>query len=83
MTRRSLNLTDPLREPPVFARLRRKTARMPMAIMQSAPEQGRLLALSLRSEIVMAGRDPATHGGRCGAGRRGWPDQSPAMTIVC
>ena len=54
MTRRSPNLSDPLydylcavslREPPILARLRQETGRMPTANMQSAPEQGQLLAL--------------------------------------
>lgn len=54
MTRRSLNLTDAvydylrevsLREPPFFARLREETAALPMANMQSGPEQGQFMAL--------------------------------------
>jgi predicted O-methyltransferase YrrM len=54
MSRRSLNLTDALedylqevslREPPVFARLREETARMPRAGMQIAPEQGQFMGL--------------------------------------
>lgn len=54
MTRRTLNLTETLydylcavslREPPVFARQRRDTAAMPLANMQSAPEQGQFMAL--------------------------------------
>jgi predicted O-methyltransferase YrrM len=53
MTRRSLTLTDQLedylreassREPPLFARLREETAAMPLANMQSGPEQGQFMA---------------------------------------
>jgi predicted O-methyltransferase YrrM len=54
MTRRSLDLTDPLydyllaislREPPVMARLRAETAAMPRTGMQIAPEQGQFMGL--------------------------------------
>jgi predicted O-methyltransferase YrrM len=54
MTRRSLDLDDPiyrylleasLREPPLFARAREETAALPRAMMQSAPEQGQFMAL--------------------------------------
>lgn len=54
MSNRTLNLTDDLlayvrrhgvREHPVLARLREDTARMPMAQMQIAPEQGAFMAL--------------------------------------
>jgi predicted O-methyltransferase YrrM len=34
-----------LREPPLFAELRRETAQLPMAVMQVAPEQGQLMAI--------------------------------------
>lgn len=37
-----------LREPPVLRRLRQETARMPMARMQIAPEQGQFMALLTR-----------------------------------
>jgi predicted O-methyltransferase YrrM len=54
MTRRTLDIDDriydyllavSLREPPVFARAREETARLPRAMMQSAPEQGQFMAL--------------------------------------
>ncbi len=54
MSNRTLNLTDDLlayvrdhgvREHPVLSRLREDTARMPMAQMQIAPEQGAFMAL--------------------------------------
>jgi predicted O-methyltransferase YrrM len=54
MTRRTLDLDDriydyllgvSLREPPLFARARAETASRPMAMMQSAPEQGQFMAL--------------------------------------
>ena len=37
-----------LREPPLFARLREETARLPMARMQIAPEQGQFMALLVK-----------------------------------
>lgn len=37
-----------LREPPILARLRKETARDPMARMQIAPEQGQFMALLVR-----------------------------------
>ena len=37
-----------IREPPLFAALREETARMPMAVMQIAPEQAQLMALLVR-----------------------------------
>lgn len=40
--------TVAVREPALFAELRRETARLPMARMQIAPEQGQLLALLVR-----------------------------------
>jgi len=57
MSARTLPLTEPLykyllehslREPPVLARLRDETQRMPQASMQIAPEQGQFLALLVR-----------------------------------
>lgn len=54
MSARSIQLTDAvygylldhsLREPPVLARLREETARMPLANMQIAPEQGQFMGL--------------------------------------
>ena len=57
MSNRILNLTDDLlayvrdhgvREHPVLSRLREDTARMPMAQMQIAPEQGAFMALLVR-----------------------------------
>src|SRR4029453_19310700 len=54
MSRRTLPLTDQLyeylltttlREHPALARLRAETAQLPEAGMQSAPEQGQLMAL--------------------------------------
>jgi predicted O-methyltransferase YrrM len=41
-------LANALREPPVLAELRAETAKMPMAIMQIAPEQGQFMALLVR-----------------------------------
>jgi caffeoyl-CoA O-methyltransferase len=41
-------LSVSLREPEVMRRLREETARLPMAMMQIAPEQGQLLALLVR-----------------------------------
>ena len=58
MTRRSLNLTDGLaayvrevsvREPPLLARLREETATLPLANMQSGPEQGQFMAFLVES----------------------------------
>lgn len=37
-----------VRETPVFAELRRETARLPQAVMQIAPEQGQLMAMLVR-----------------------------------
>lgn len=37
-----------VREPPLFAELRRETARLPQAVMQIAPEQGQLMAILVR-----------------------------------
>ena len=37
-----------LREPPLFAELRRETAKLPQAVMQIAPEQGQLMAMLVR-----------------------------------
>src|SRR5438874_2051631 len=37
-----------LREPPLLAALREETARLPMAVMQIAPEQGQLMGLLVR-----------------------------------
>ena len=37
-----------LREPPLFAELRRETATLPQAVMQIAPEQGQLMAILVR-----------------------------------
>jgi O-methyltransferase len=37
-----------LREPPLFAELRRETAALPQAVMQIAPEQGQLMAILVR-----------------------------------
>jgi len=37
-----------LREPPVFAELRRETAKLPQAVMQIAPEQAQLMAILVR-----------------------------------
>lgn len=57
MSNRTLSLDDDLyrylqsvslREPPVLARLREETARLPMARMQIAPEQGQFMALLLK-----------------------------------
>ena len=57
MSTRTLSLDDDLyrylqsvslREPPVLARLREETARLPMARMQIAPEQGQFMALLLK-----------------------------------
>jgi len=54
MSARSVQLTDTLyrylldhslREPPVLARLREETARMPLSNMQIAPEQGQFMGL--------------------------------------
>ncbi len=57
MSTRTLPLTDELypyliehslREPPVLARLRDRTARLPLVNMQISPEQGQFLALLVR-----------------------------------
>jgi predicted O-methyltransferase YrrM len=54
MSRTSFLLPEPLaeyyagvalREPPLFAELRRETAKLPQAVMQIAPEQGQLMAM--------------------------------------
>jgi len=54
MSNRTIGLSDrlydyligvSLRESPLFRRLREETARMPMAVMQIAPEQGQFMAL--------------------------------------
>jgi predicted O-methyltransferase YrrM len=37
-----------VRETPLFAELRRETARLPQAVMQIAPEQGQLMAMLVR-----------------------------------
>jgi len=37
-----------VREPPLFAELRRETAGLPQAVMQIAPEQGQLMAILVR-----------------------------------
>ncbi|MGH8482391.1 MAG: class I SAM-dependent methyltransferase [Nevskiaceae bacterium] len=37
-----------LREPELFAELRRETAKLPLAVMQIAPEQGQLMAMLVR-----------------------------------
>src|SRR5690242_13023774 len=37
-----------VREPPLFAELRRETAKLPQAVMQIAPEQGQLMAILVR-----------------------------------
>jgi predicted O-methyltransferase YrrM len=37
-----------LREPPLFAELRRETAKLPQAVMQIAPEQGQLMGMLVR-----------------------------------
>ena len=63
MSRQTLNLTDrlydyllgvSLREPPLLARLRDETAKVPMAVMQIAPEQGQFMALLV--ELIGARR---------------------------
>jgi predicted O-methyltransferase YrrM len=63
MSTRSLGLSDPLqaylltetlREPPVLARLREETARLPEGRMQISPEQGQFMALL--AELVGARR---------------------------
>jgi caffeoyl-CoA O-methyltransferase len=41
-------LTASVREPPLLARLREETSRLPMAAMQIGPEQGQFMALLLR-----------------------------------
>lgn len=38
-------LAQSLREPPLLARLRAETAKLPLARMQIAPEQGQLMTL--------------------------------------
>lgn len=57
MSRTSFLLPEPLaeyysrvavREPPIFAELRRETAALPMARMQIAPEQGQLMGMLVR-----------------------------------
>jgi len=42
-------LSVSLREAPILARLREETAKLPMAMMQIAPEQGQLLSLLVRA----------------------------------
>ena len=37
-----------VREPPLFAELRRETAKLPQAVMQIAPEQGQLMGMLVR-----------------------------------
>lgn len=37
-----------VREPPLFAELRRETAKLPQAVMQIAPEQGQLMAMLVK-----------------------------------
>ena len=37
-----------VREPPLFAELRAETAKLPLAVMQIAPEQGQLMAILVR-----------------------------------
>jgi predicted O-methyltransferase YrrM len=62
MSRRTIEMTDALwsylvqaaKEPPVLARLRAETARLPMGGMQISPEQGRFMALL--AEVVGARR---------------------------
>jgi caffeoyl-CoA O-methyltransferase len=63
MSRQTLNLTDrlydylldvSLREPPLLARLREETAKVPMAEMQISPEQGQFMALLV--ELIGARR---------------------------
>jgi predicted O-methyltransferase YrrM len=63
MSRRTLQVTDAvyeylvhatLREPPILAKLREETAKMPNADLQIAPEQGQLMALLV--ELVGARR---------------------------
>ena len=63
MSRQTLNLTDrlydylldvSLREPPLLARLREETAKVPMAEMQISPEQGQFMALLV--ELIGAHR---------------------------
>jgi predicted O-methyltransferase YrrM len=53
MTNKTIQLTEPLynyllsvslREPPLLRRLREETSKLPMAIMQIAPEQGQFMA---------------------------------------
>ncbi|MBL8202484.1 MAG: class I SAM-dependent methyltransferase [Chromatiales bacterium] len=57
MSSRTLNLDDrlyaylqrvSLREPDVLFRLRKETARLPMAVMQISPEQGQFMAFIIR-----------------------------------
>ena len=57
MSPRTVNLTDrlydylqqsSLREPPLLARLREETAKLPGAMMQIAPDQGQFMALLVR-----------------------------------
>jgi caffeoyl-CoA O-methyltransferase len=57
MSRSSFLLSEPLaryyagvavREPPLFAELRRETAKLPQSNMQIAPEQGQLMAILVR-----------------------------------
>jgi caffeoyl-CoA O-methyltransferase len=63
MSRRSIELTDDLydyllqvslREPPLFARLRKETAKLPGAAMQISPEQGQFMGLL--AELIGARR---------------------------
>jgi len=63
MSRRSINLTEDLydyllsvslREPPLLARLREETARLPSAAMQISPEQGQFMRLLV--ELIGARR---------------------------
>ncbi|MEE8535233.1 MAG: class I SAM-dependent methyltransferase [Kiloniellales bacterium] len=63
MSNRTLNLTDrlydyvlavSLREPPLLARLREETAKLPDAEMQISPEQGQLMAFL--AELIEARR---------------------------
>jgi predicted O-methyltransferase YrrM len=63
MSRRSIELTDglydyllqvSLRESPLFARLRKETAKLPGAAMQISPEQGQVMGLLV--ELIGAGR---------------------------
>jgi len=58
MSKKTLGLSGPIydymlsvsvREPQILQRLREETARLPMAMMQVAPEQGQLLSLLVQS----------------------------------